>query len=136
MIYLLDTNICVYLIKKKPIQVLDRFKAEAVGTISVSSITVAELFFGVAKSQFPDRNELALQQFLLPLTIAPFDTQAAQIYGQIRAELERTGRPIGAMDMLIAAHAKSLNLTLVTNNEREFVRIPNLRIENWTEITL
>ena len=106
MTYLLDTNSCIYIIKQKPTLVLNRFKAELTSAIGISSITVAELFYGIAKSQFPDRNELALQQFLLPLTIVPFDTRGAEAYGPIRADLERAGQPIGAMDMLIAAHVK------------------------------
>jgi tRNA(fMet)-specific endonuclease VapC len=129
--YLLDTNICIYLIKQKPLQVMEKFSAYTVGDIGVSSITVSELWYGVAKSTRHKVNAQALAQFLLPLTVLPFDDGAAKAYGEIRAALEREGQPIGAMDMLIAAHAVSLGVVLVTNNEREFVRVPELIVENW-----
>jgi tRNA(fMet)-specific endonuclease VapC len=129
--YLLDTNICIYVIKRKPLAVMETFKDYAVGDIGVSSITAGELGYGVAKSRHQKTNEHALVQFLLPLTVAPFDDGAAEAYGEIRAALEREGQPIGAMDMLIAAHAVSLGVVLVTNNEREFVRVPELVVENW-----
>ncbi len=129
--YLLDTNICIYLIRQKPADVLARFNAHAVGDIGVSAITVAELQFGVQKSRYPERNQQALEQFLLPLAIADFGYDAALAYGRIRALLERGGTPIGALDTLIAAHALSLNVTLVTNNRGEFARIPELKVENW-----
>jgi tRNA(fMet)-specific endonuclease VapC len=102
-----------------------------VGEIGVSSITVSELWYGVAKSQRRKANRRALRQFLLPLTVATFDETAAQAYGEIRAALEENGRPISAMDMLIAAHAVSEGVVLVTNNEREFARVPDLTVENW-----
>lgn len=129
--YLLDTNICIYLIKQRPLQVMDKFNAYSVGEIGVSSITVSELWYGVAKSERQRVNRRALQQFLLPLSVAAFDEAAAGAYGEIRAALERDGRPIGAMDMLIAAHAVSEGVVLVTNNEREFARVPDLVVENW-----
>ncbi len=129
--YLLDTNICIYLIKGQPRQVLQKFTALSVGEIGVSSITVAELHHGVQKSQHVAKNQQALEQFLLPLVIADFDAKAAQVYGQIRAALERQGTPIGPLDILIAAHALSLDTTLVTNNVKEFSRVPDLRIANW-----
>ena len=129
--YLLDTNICIYLIKQKPLDVLQKFEAQQVGDIAVSSITVAELHFGVQKSQFLKRNQKALDQFLIPLVIAEFDYRASMIYGKIRADLETQGTPIGALDTLIAAHALSLNSTLVTNNVKEFSRVPNLKVVNW-----
>jgi tRNA(fMet)-specific endonuclease VapC len=128
---LLDTNICIYTIKQEPAWVKERFAALSFGDVGVSSITVAELQYGVQKSRYPERNGQALQQFLLPLLIADFDDCAAEAYGAIRAALERQGTPIGPMDMLIAAHALSLDVTLVTNNEREFSRVPGLRIVNW-----
>ena len=129
--FLLDTNICIYLIKKKPPEVLQRFNTVEVGEIGVSSITVAELEFGVQKSQFPEKNHQALTQFLLPLLVLDFDKSAAVIYGNIRAGLEKQGKPIGSLDTLIAAHALSLDATLITNNLKEFERVPNLKLENW-----
>jgi tRNA(fMet)-specific endonuclease VapC len=131
--YLLDTNICIYIIKQKPKKVLEHFNALTLSDIGISSITVAELEYGTCKSQQQERNRAALMQFLLPLEIVEFDQPAATIYGTIRSDLESRGLVIGAMDMLIAAHALSLNLTLVTNNVREFARIPTLIIENWAE---
>ena len=129
--YLLDTNICIYLIKKKPIQVLQKFNAYSVGEIGISSITVAELEFGVQKSQYPSQNQHALEQFLLPLTSVNFDNKAAIAYGRIRAILEAQGTPIGSLDTLIAAHALSLNVILVTNNTQEFSRVSTLKLDNW-----
>jgi len=129
--YLLDTNICIYLIKKKPASVITRFNEHSVGDIGVSSITVAELSFGVQKSRRRTQNQEALLQFLSPLVIAKFDAEAAFIYGQIRAELESQGTPIGSLDTLIAGHAVGLGITLVTLNEREFSRVRNLQVENW-----
>jgi tRNA(fMet)-specific endonuclease VapC len=129
--YLLDTNICIYLIKQKPTRVKEKFSAYSVGEIGVSSITVGELWYGVAKSERRETNEQALEQFLLPLVVSTFDEGAAEVYGEIRAALEKEGRPIGAMDMLIAAHAVSMGVVLVTNNEREFSRVPELIVENW-----
>jgi tRNA(fMet)-specific endonuclease VapC len=129
---LLDTNSCIYLIKKRPPSVLKRFDAYAAGTIGISSITVAELEFGVQKSQYPSQNQQALDQFLLPLVILDFDHEAARAYGKLRAWLETRGRVIGALDMLIAAHALSKGLSLATNNVREFSRVPGLKVLNWT----
>ncbi len=128
--YLLDTNTCIYIIKRKPQDVLAKFQTIALYDIGISSITVAELEYGAAKSQYPDHNRAALAQFLIPLEIVHFDEQAATIYGTIRATLERSGKIIGAMDLLIAAHALSLNLTL-TNNTKEFNRVQGLALENW-----
>ena len=129
--YLLDTNTCIYIIKRKPQDVLAKFQTIAPYDIGISSITVAELECGAAKSQYPDRNRVALTQFLIPLEIVRFDEQAATIYGTIRATLERLGKIIGAMDLLIVAHALSLSLTLVTNNTKEFNRVQGLVLENW-----
>ena len=131
--FLLDTNICIYLIKRRPPQVLDRFAALSFGDVGVSSITVAELQYGVQTSQYPERNQQALEQFLVPLIIAEFDYSAAAAYGVVRAALERQGAPIGSLDTLIAAHALSLDVTLVTNNVREFSRVPALKLVNWAE---
>ena len=134
MMYLLDTNICIYIIKKKPPNVLRKFKTLKLGDIGISSITVAELRYGVEKSKYGARNRRAVEQFLTPLAIADFDAKAAQTYGQIRATLEAKGTPIGPLDTLIAAHALSLGVTLVTNNIKEFSRVPGLKLENWAAI--
>ena len=128
--YLLDTNICIYIINERPKQVLEHFDRLKITEIGVSSITVAELAFGVAKSRSA-RNRAALESFLLPLEIAEFDLSAAFAYGDLRAELERRGEPIGPLDLKIAAQALSLKTILVTNNEREFRKVPGLTLENW-----
>ncbi|MEM1255173.1 MAG: type II toxin-antitoxin system VapC family toxin [Cyanobacteria bacterium P01_H01_bin.21] len=129
--YLLDTNICIYIIKRKPSDVFSRFQTFEVGDIGISSITVAELTHGTQKSQHPEKNQAALEQFLLPLEIVDFDITAAQVYGAIRSQLEKQGTPIGPLDFLIAAQALSLGIRLITNNEKEFLRVPGLVVENW-----
>ena len=131
--YLLDTNICIYIIKKKPEIVLKKFKEFPLGSIGISTITLAELQFGIRKSSNPEKNLSALNQFIIPLAIIDFDYNATIEYGLIRAELEKKGTPIGPLDTLIGSHAKSAGLILVTNNEKEFKRIENLKIENWTK---
>ena len=131
--YLLDTNICVLLIRQKSPQVLARLTKYGLADVGISVITVAELQYGVHKSSQIQQNQQALDQFLLPLTILPFDADAALSYGQIRAALERQGLPIGSLDTLIAACALSAQLTLVTNNVREFSRVAGLKIEDWTK---
>jgi|SRR5690606_28704074 len=131
--FILDTNICIYLIKKKPIQVFNKFKEFPLGSIGISSISLAELQYGIQKSNQPDKNQKALIEFLLPLEIVEFEVSAAIEYGNIRAKLERKGTPIGPLDTLIAAHVKAMGLTLVTNNEKEFLRIEGLKVENWTK---
>jgi tRNA(fMet)-specific endonuclease VapC len=131
--YMLDTNICIYIIKRKPQTVIERFLQTEISQIGISSITLSELLFGVSKSSKPDQNKIALAQFIAPPEILPYDDQAAQCYGDLRAYLERQGKPIGSLDMLIAAHALSINGTLVTNNEKEFIRILDLKIENWVK---
>ena len=128
---MLDTNICIYIIKQKPKSVLERFAAFPVGDLGISVFTLAELEYGASKSSEPTRNREALAQFASPLEIAVFDREATVVYGKVRALLEKRGRPIGSMDLLIAAHALSLNVRLVTNNVREFKRVPGLRVENW-----
>lgn len=130
--YMLDTNICIYTIRRQSSQVIDHCRQHHVGEIGLSSITAAELWHGVEKSTQRKKNTKALEQFLFPLEIAPFDTDAAIAYGAIRSSLESNGKPIGSLDTLIAAHAQSLDVVLVTNNAREFKRVPKLRIENWT----
>ena len=129
--YLLDTNICIYIIKRKPINVIERFKLTDVSQIGISSITLSELVYGAAKSSKPEQNQIALTQFAAPLEILPYDDGAAQYYGDLRAGLEKKGTPIGSLDMLIAAHALSIDCILITNNEKEFIRIPRLKIDNW-----
>lgn len=128
---MLDTNICIYIIKQQPVAVLKRFLEYQIGDIGISSITLTELRYGVAKSTHKEKNTKALDEFITPLEVVSFDEEAARIYGDIRAALEKTGTPIGSMDMLIAAHAVSLGIPLVTNNSREFVRIPTLNIIDW-----
>jgi tRNA(fMet)-specific endonuclease VapC len=128
--YLLDTNICIYIINERPKRVLERFRSLAASDVGISSVTVAELAFGVAKSG-SIRNRAALQTFLVPLDVASFDLAAALAYGDLRADLERRGQPIGPLDLQIAAHALSLNAILVTNNEREFRKVAGLTVENW-----
>lgn len=128
--FLLDTDICIYVINERPKKVLAHFLRQTAGAIGVSSISVAELSFGAAKSGSA-RNQAALEAFLLPLQICEFDAAAAQHYGVIRAKLEKAGKPVGPLDLLIAAHALSLDITLVTNNTREFARIAGLTVENW-----
>lgn len=128
---MLDTNICIYLIKRQPPNILDHFLSHPVGDIGISSITAAELAYGVSKSRHATKNRQALEQFLAPLEVASFDQVAAWAYGRLRAQLEVKGTPIGSMDMLIAAHALSLGVRLVSNNVREFRRVPGLRLANW-----
>ena len=133
MTFLLDTNICIYLIRQKPLHVYDKFKSLALGAVGLSTITVSELTYGVTKSSNQEKNRDALEQFLLPFEILDFDINAEIEYGKVRTYLEKKGTPIGPLDTLIAAHAKSLNLILVTNNTREFNRVPKLSIQNWVE---
>lgn len=128
---MLDTNICIALIARRPDRVVRRFASMEIGSVGISAITLAELQFGVAKSVHVERNREALDQFTLPLVIAPFDENAAKAYGHVRAFLERKGKPIGAADTMIAGHAIALGATLVTNNLREFSRVPGLAAENW-----
>ena len=127
---LLDTNICIYIINAKPPAVLARFQQYRMGDIGLCSVVAAELAFGVAKSE-STRNRQALQMFLAPLTIMPFDAAAVWIYGDLRADLERRGTPIGSLDTMIAAHALSQQALLVTNNTREFAKVPGLQLDNW-----
>jgi len=131
--YLLDTNICIYIIKQHSKQVIEHLRTLLVGDVAISAITLAELEYGAAKSSRPEQNREALIAFTAPLEVLPFDDNASLHYGEIRADLERSGMVIGAMDMLIAAHARSRSLKLVTNNSREFQRIHGLDIENWVK---
>ncbi|NMF63171.1 VapC toxin family PIN domain ribonuclease [Brasilonema octagenarum UFV-E1] len=131
--FLLDTNMCIYIIKRKPPKVFEKFQTLDIFDVAISSITVAELEYGVYKSQRREQNQAALTQFLIPLEIIPFDASTTQTYGRIRADLERQGIVVGSMDMLIASQAISLGLILVTNNVRELSRIPGLVLENWVD---
>ncbi len=128
---MLDTNVCIYLIKEHPPSVVERFATHAVGDIGISVMTLAELEYGVSKSRRPARNREALDQFISPLEVAPFDRQATAAYGKLRTTLEKKGRTIGSMDLLIAAHALSLDVRLITRNIREFGTVPGLRVEDW-----
>ena len=127
--YLLDTNICIYIMNKRPAKVINKFKQREVGAIGLSSITVSELQYGVAKSNQREQNRQRLNEFITPLEILTYDELAAEAYGNIRIQLEKSG--IGPLDTLIAAHALSRNLILVTNNEAEFKRVVNLKVVNW-----
>lgn len=131
--YMLDTNICIALIKRKPPKALRCFDRLTVGDVGISAITLAELLYGVAKSQNQERNRQALEEFLLPLEIADFDESAAAAYRTVRADLETAGRPICPLDTQVGAHAQSLGAVLVTNNTAEFRRIKGLKIENWLD---
>lgn len=130
---LLDTNICIYIIKRKPGKVIKHFKDHKPGDIAISSISIAELNYGIEKSSKPDLNTIALKEFLQPLAILDYDEKDSEAYGKIRYELEKKGLPIGAMDLLIASQALSRDLILVTNNENEFKRIKGIKIENWVK---
>jgi tRNA(fMet)-specific endonuclease VapC len=128
---MLDTNVCVELLRGRAPGVLERLRQFEIDEIAISSITLAELQYGVAKSTHPARHEVLLAEFCAPLAILPFDNIAAETYGRVRAALDRTGTPIGPLDTLIASHALSLGVTLVTNNEREYLRVAGLLVENW-----
>jgi tRNA(fMet)-specific endonuclease VapC len=128
---MLDTNTCMAIIRRRSPQVLQRFSDYSIGEVGISWATLAELEFGVSKSQHAAQNKAALEEFLLPLEVASFDREAAVVYGQVRAALERRGTPIGSMDTMIAAHALTLGVTLVTNNLREFSRVPGLKVVDW-----
>ncbi|CQH51216.1 TPA: tRNA(fMet)-specific endonuclease VapC [Yersinia enterocolitica] len=128
--YMLDTNIVIYVIKRRPIEVLGRFNANA-GRMVISSITLAELLHGVEKSAAPERNLSAVEDFVSRLTVLDYDDKAAIHYGSIRASLEQKGTPIGVNDLHIAGHARSTGLILVTNNRKEFDRVPGLIVDNW-----
>jgi tRNA(fMet)-specific endonuclease VapC len=130
--FMLDTSICVELLRGRAPAVLARMRSLDVDEVTISSITLAELQYGVAKSANPARHEVLLAEFCAPLDILPFDALAAETYGRTRTAIERNGTPIGPLDALIASHALSLHVTLVTNNDREFRRVPGLRVEKWT----
>lgn len=129
--FLLDTDVCIEVIRARAPGALSRLRRCRPGSVGISSITFAELHYGVARSSAPERNARALTLFAAPLEILPFDDRAALAYGQVRADLEKAGVPIGPLDLMIAAHALSRRAVLVTANEREFGRIEGLRVENW-----
>lgn len=131
--YLLDTNICIYIIKQHTMTVVMRLKNIPAHHIAISSITLSELEYGVAKSQLIQKNEKALKKFIQSFDVIPFDQTAATYYGKLRTQLEKSGKPIGPLDILIAAHAISLGSILVTNNGKEFNRVEGLAIENWAQ---
>ncbi len=131
--YILDTDICIYTIKKKPEQVLKKLAKLASTDIVISAVTLSELIYGAEKSQHKEKNLEALTGFLVPINILPWDESAAKRTGEIRAVLEKSGKVIGPYDLQIAGQALSLNLTLVTNNEKEFSRVKGLKIENWAK---
>lgn len=131
MIYLLDTNICIYALNRRPPEVLEKLRSISRSAVAVSVITVLELRQGAEKSQDPEKAHQKLDFFLSSIRALPFDEDAALVAARIRAILERQGRPVGDLDSLIAAHALAQDLILVTNNLREFERIPDLRAESW-----
>ena len=130
--YMLDTNICIYLIKRKPNILLNKLKEALRDVVCISAITLAELEHGVSMSEHREKNADALTQFLTVIKVLPFDEEAAFQYGVIRADLQKKGMLIGQMDLLIAAHAKSEGCVMVTNNTREFSRVEGLTVEDWT----
>ena len=132
MAWLLDTDTCVYALKQRP-AVLQRFLTKPPSRIFVSVVSEGELRFGAAQSDQPQRTQQKLEAFLGPLQIIPLTSDDVQVYGGLRARLERAGKPIGPLDLFIAAHAVARGLTLVTNNQREFSRVDGLRLENWTK---
>ena len=129
---LLDTNTCIYIINNRPPNVLERFRRYKAGEVGISSIAASELAYGVAKSGSV-KNRKALDMFLAPLQILPFDSQCLWFYADLRASLEKQGLAIGPMDTLIAAQALSIDGTLVTNNIKDFMRVPKLKLDNWFE---
>ncbi len=131
--YLIDTNICIYIMNKRPVAVIKKFKQFELGEIGISTITVSELQYGIVKSKYRQKNEVRLEEFLTPLEILTYDQTAARVYGDIRFQLEKLGQPIGPFDLLIAAQAISQDLVLITNNVKEFKRIKKLKVENWTK---
>ncbi len=128
--YMLDTNIAIYVIKRRPESARETFNRHA-ERMCISSITLAELMHGVEKSSYPERNARSVNDFVSRLIVLAYDERAAAHYGEIRAELERNGKTIGVNDLHIAGHARSLGLTLVSNNLKEFSRVSGLRLENW-----
>ena len=129
--FLIDTNICIYIMNERPPEVINKFKRLDPGMIGISSITVSELQYGISKSKYKKQNLKRLEEFLVPFDILPYDEMASKFYGDIRSNLEARGLIIGPLDLLIAAHALSRDLILVTNKKKEFKRIKSLKIDNW-----
>ncbi|MDR1149033.1 MAG: type II toxin-antitoxin system VapC family toxin [Spirochaetaceae bacterium] len=129
--YLLDTNICIYIVNKHPTEIVNRLEKYQPSEIKISSITVAEMEYGASKSKYREKNREALKKFLSPFEIINFDSMDAEIYGIIRSELEQDGNIIGPYDMQLAAQALRTDYVFVTNNIREFKKIKRLKIENW-----
>lgn len=129
--YMLDTNTCIYAIKNKTDQIIDKMRERISEGICISSISFAELEHEMERSLYPDKNQLMLLKFLVPIEIVPFDSKAAMKYGKIKADLEKEGNTIGTMDMMISAHALSEDMAIVTSNVEEFERVPGLKVENW-----
>ena len=132
-IYMLDTDICSYVIRERPLQVFEHFKQVEMEQICISVITYAELMYGVERSSSKKINQAVIDDFIKHLNIVPWDEEAAKHYGNIRAYLQADGQIIGSMDLMIAAHARSRGMTLVTNNDKHFNRVPKLTIENWAK---
>ncbi len=128
---MLDTNICIYIIKNKPRGVKERLRDFKIGELCISTITVSELMYGAYKSEHTEKNLKAIESFLIPFEIVDYDFMASMEYGKVRANLEKKGQVIGNMDMQIAGHALALDLILVTNNIREFERVKGLKLDNW-----
>ena len=130
--FLIDTNICIYLMNNRSPELIQKFKDTEIGQIGISSITISELYSGLSKSKNQEFNLKRLEEFLVPFEILAYDAIASKYYGEIRYDLEKRGEVIGPLDLLIAAHALSRNLVLITNNEKESQRIKLLKVENWT----
>lgn len=128
--FMLDTNICIYVIKNRPASCREKFSTHS-GAMAISSVTLAELIYGAMKSTKPESNLRTIEEFAARLSFLDFDTDAAGHYGDIRSTLEREGNVIGPYDMMIAGHARSHGLILITSNIREFERVDGLRLENW-----
>lgn len=131
--FMLDTDTCIDFIRRRNEQVLARLKRRRPEDVCISAVTLSELEYGAAKSAGPARNRLALMEFMAPIEVMPYDGAVAASYGRVRAELESMGTPIGPLDTMIAAHALSLELTVVTGNEREFCRVRGLKVQNWAK---
>ena len=129
--WMLDTDTCIAIIKRRPESALKKLRGKSIGQVGISTVTLSELNFGAAKSSRREQAVAALAEFVLPLEVAPYDTEAASSYGGVRASLEKRGTPIGPLDTLIASHALSLDVILVTHNVKEFSRIEGLRVEDW-----
>jgi tRNA(fMet)-specific endonuclease VapC len=132
-LYMLDSDICSYIIKERPLQVLEHFKRVEMEQLCISAVTYAELIYGVEHSSSKKVNRVVIDDFVLHLTIVPWGEEAAEHYGSIRAYPQAEGKIIGSMDMMIAAHARSHKMTLVTNNDKHFQRVPKLTVENWAK---